>query len=715
MSQTPPYEIFAVPTHEFHLMPSEFVQSLPGGLFVVLTERSEAASNPTFDGESGGAKQWNRDFVAETGAWLHIGTSGEICVFTGKVEVGQDIRTSLAQIIAEELRVTPNALSLVMADTDLTPFDMGTFGSRTTPFTGPHFRYVAAAARELLLDLASQNTGAERAELSVFGGQICYAATNRTLGFGELTRELKTARRLRSDVPVMSPQASRIVGQSVPKVNARAMATGTHRYTSDLQMPGMMWGKILRPATFKATLESLDNAEARAMPGVIVVREGDFVGVAAPHPDLAERALASLKSGWSQPVHPLGSEVFDYFHDENSSDAVQGARNSEPWVQGDLPCGLQMADCVVEANYRIAFIAHAPLETRAALAHWTGDGPNQRLTVWTGTQRPFGVRDELAQEFEMPVAQIRVIVPDTGSGYGGKHSGEVAIEAARLARGAKSPVKLVWTREEEFTWAYFRPGGVIRAKAGARRDGTLTAWEFHNTNSGSAGICTLYDALHQHIEFHAVESPLRQGSYRALASTANHFARECLMDEIAHQIGMDKLEFRLKNLPGERMRAVLLAATQHFGWNTVRAPGCGFGIAVGTEKGGYVANCVEVSVKDGNVRVERITTAFECGAIINPDNLRNQIEGAVVQGMGGALFEAMQWEQGRIINPCFSGYRVPRFSDMPVLETILLDRRDLPSAGAGEAPIIAVAAAIGNAIFEATGVRYREMPLIPPK
>src|SRR5581483_4348930 len=238
------------------------------------------------------------------------------------------------------------------------------------------------------------------------------------------------------------------------------------------------------------------------------------------------------------------------------------------------------------ATYTIAYIAHAPLEPRAAVAQWE----NGKLTVWTGTQRPFGVRGELAQAFEMPESRIRVIVPDTGSGYGGKHTGESAIEAARLAKAAGKPVKLVWTREEEFTWAYFRPAGVIEVTGGVQQDGTLTAWEFHNYNSGGAAIRTPYAVPHQHIEFHPTDSPLRQGSYRALAATANHFARESHMDDLAHAVGMDPLAFRLKNLQDERLRAVFQAAADRFGWGKAQpAPGQGFGIAGGLEKGGYVA------------------------------------------------------------------------------------------------------------------------------
>jgi isoquinoline 1-oxidoreductase len=302
-----------------------------------------------------------------------------------------------------------------------------------------------------------------------------------------------------------------------------------------------------------------------------------------------------------------------------------------------------------------------------------------------------------------------------GSAYGGKHTSEAALEAARLAKGAGKPVRLVWTREEEFTWAYFRPAGVIETASGVRKDGILTAWEFHNYNSGGSSIRSPYDSPNVRVEFHPAKSPLRQGSYRALAATANTFARESHMDEVAHAVGLDPLSFRLKNLKNERLRAVLEAAAKKFGWGKKPAPGQGFGIAGGTEKNSYVATCAEVAanVAKDELRIVRLVTAFECGTILNPDGLKNQVEGAVVMGLGGALSEAIEFADGKILNPRFSRYQVPRFRDIPELETVLLNRTDLNSAGAGETPIIAVAPAIANALFSATGVRLRSMPMIP--
>jgi isoquinoline 1-oxidoreductase len=307
-------------------------------------------------------------------------------------------------------------------------------------------------------------------------------------------------------------------------------------------------------------------------------------------------------------------------------------------------------------------------------------------------------------------------MPDTGSGYGGKHTGEAGMEAARLAKETKTPVKVVWTREEEFTWAYFRPAGVIEVKAGANKDGTVTSWEFHNYNSGGSGIRTPYDVANKKVQFHASNSPLRQGSYRGLAATANVFARESVMNDLAQELSMDPLAFRMKNLSNERMKGVLEAAAKAFGWNTTKpASGRGFGIACGDEKGSYVATCAEVAVDPSGkeVKVMRVVASFECGAIINPEHLKNQIQGSVIQGLGGALFEKIDFKDGKILNPMFSKYRVPRFSDLPALEVVMLNRKDIPSVGAGETPILGIAPAIRNAIANATGKKLYALPMVP--
>jgi isoquinoline 1-oxidoreductase len=354
------------------------------------------------------------------------------------------------------------------------------------------------------------------------------------------------------------------------------------------------------------------------------------------------------------------------------------------------------------------------METRAAVAEWTDDG---KLTVWTGTQNPFGVRGELARAFSIGEEKIRVVVPDFGGGFGGKHSGECAVECARLAKGAKKPVSLHWRRPEEFTWAYFRPGGVIAIDAGLAADGSIAAWHQVNVNSGPSAVETPYKVGKGKGETVGSEPPLRHGSYRALASTANVFARECAMDELARLAGKDPLEFRLAHLEqGGRLRAVLEEVAKKF-WSPMqfarRAPGFGMGLACGTEKASYVAACVGVQVdqEKKTYRVTRIVQAYECGAVVNPAGLMAQVQGAIIQGLGPALREEMVFEKGRMENAAFAKYLVPRFEDVPEIEVHLVNRPDLPSVGAGETPIIAVAPAIANAVSSVIGTRVRAMPV----
>ncbi len=474
--------------------------------------------------------------------------------------MGQNIRTSLSQAVAEELHVPIDKIEMVMGDTQLTPFDMGTFGSRTTPTMNLQLRKVAAAAREMLIGMAAAQWQADRQQLIAEGGKITDARNKRSLEYAALLKGQQLTQTVSAETPLIPAANWKVAGQSAHKVDGRDFVTGKHRYPSDQKFPDMLYGKVLRPPSFDATLVSADTQKAEQM-GATVVHDGNFVGVAAPSTEAGRGCGCG---------HSCRMEVRAAALEAKSSSTICGRIRSREkilrameiamtWARGS---GTGVRRSSPAADLHGLVHRARPLEPRAALAKWDGD----KLTVWTGTQRPFGVRGQLAEAFRIPEDQVRVLMPDTGSGYGGKHTGETAIEAARLARAAKRPVKVVWTREEEFSWAYFRPAGVIDVKSGVRSDGTITAWEFHNYNSGSAGIRTYYEIPNQRIVFHAVNSPLRQGSYRALAATANHFARESHMDEMAHAVKMDPLEFRLKNLKDERLRAVFEAAAKQFGW-----------------------------------------------------------------------------------------------------------------------------------------------------
>jgi len=689
------YELVESARYNFRLDRREFLELAGAGLLLSLSAQS-------VDGAPAGS----------IAARLHIGEDGRVTVMTGKVEVGQGSRTQLAQAAAEELRVSLNQIKLVMGDTLLAPDDGGTFGSLTTPSTVPAVRRAAAAARELLLELAADRWSVPRARLEVEEGLVVDRVSGRSLSYTELARSPELVKRFEQAVPpevkLTAVRDWKVLGTSAARPNARDIVTGEHRFPSDIVRPGMLRGKVLRPPAFGAKLESIDLAPALKMPGVVAVRDGDFAGCAAPTSFEAHQAVEAMAgtASWRTAPQPSARELFDHLR--------KHARREKPEVnrtRGSLEEAWASAEKIIQATYRTAYIQHAPLEPRAAVAEWD----NGRLTVWTGTQTPWRVRGELAEAFRIPSEQVRVIVPDTGGGFGGKHAGDAAVEAARLAKAAGRPVSLVWTRQEEFTWAYYRPAALIDIKAGLRR-GRVAAWEFTNINSGAAALVAPYEIPHAREQFLASNSPLRQGSYRVLAATANNFARECFMDELAQAAGADPLEFRLAHLSNERLRNVLEAAAARFGWRERRkrrVAGRGIGLACGTEKGSVVAACVEVAADraSGRIQVLGICQAFECGAIQNPAKLKAQAEGCVIMTLGGTLKEEIRFENGRILNARFSRYPVPRFADVPAIETILLNRPDLASAGAGETPMIAVPPAVANAVFDACAVRLRSLPL----
>jgi isoquinoline 1-oxidoreductase len=709
--ESEPQERAGQPPARFAVNRRDFFKTLGSGVMVLFLAPSALAQEAGAVGRRGRGAQG----PVQISAFLHIGEDGVITVFTGKTEVGQNIRTSLAQAVAEELRAPMASIKMLMADTDLVPWDAGTFGSMSTPQMASNLHRVAAAARETLLDMAAEQLKADRSSLTVADGKISKAGGGESVTFGQLTKGQKLTKTVDSATPITPATDWKIAGLSVPKVDGRDFVTGKHKYASDLKLPGMLHGKVLRPATFKAKIVSIDTKAAEAMEGVKVVQDGDFVGAVAPDSLQAEHAINAIKVEWSAPTEqPSNTTIFEYL--KKNVVAGRGGRGGGAAPAAEAagePVAPVASDQTLQQTYTVAYIAHTPLEPRAAVADWKED----KLTVWVGTQVPFGHRSELARAFAIPEERVRVIVPDTGSGYGGKHTGEAAVEAARLSKAAGKPVKLVWTRQEEFTWAYFRPAGVIDITSGVRNDGTLTSWEAHNYQSGGQGLQSPYNipAANQKTQFHQTRAPLTIGSYRCLAATANNFAREVHMDELARLLKMDPLEFRLKNLTNDRLRAVFEAAAKAFGWGAAKASaGRGFGIAGGTEKNSYLATCAEVlaDTASGTVKVVRAVSAFDCGAIVNPNHLKNQIEGAIMMGLGGGLFEAMEFKDGMITNGRLSEYRVPRFSDAPKIEIVILDRKDKASAGAGETPIIGIAPAISNAIFDATAIRLRNLPMI---
>lgn len=674
------YELSESPGYFFRVTRREFLGIAGAGL-CILAMRDDAAAQQAGAG------------VLE--ARLHIGEDGVITILTGKIEEGQGARTELALAAAEELDVPIDRVKVVMADTFLVPNDGTTAGSRTTPSTVPAVRRAAAAARQLL-----KSTG---------DGKLSYAALAKS---PELAKAYTQP--LPANVPLTPAKDWTVLGISQNRTNGADIVAGAHRFPSDIQRPGMLYGAILRPPSYEASLESLNSEAVKSMQGVSAVRDGQFAGCVARTSYDARKGVEALAASakWKEKdQHPSSETLFAHLKQKAQPDSAGG--RSRPKIAGDVTQALAGAAAKKRAEYRVAYIQHAPMEPRAAVAEWQ-DGA---LTVWTGTSNPFSVREQLAQAFRIDPSKVRVIVPDMGGGFGGKHTGEAAIEAARLAREVNKPVSLRWTRAEEFAWAYCRPAGLIEAEAGLDAKNRIVAWDFANYNSGGSAIDTPYAAPNARIRYIPSESPLRQGSYRALASTANNFARECLIDELAQAANMDPLEFRLANLEDDRIRVVLKAAADKFGWTERRKdkrPNRGVGLACGTEKNSVVAACAEVEVdpNTGTPRLVEICQAFECGAILNPVNLKAQVEGCIVMGLA-ALREEILFADGKLTNARFSAYRVPRFRDTPKMDIVLVDKKDAEPVGAGETPLIVVAPAMANAIYTVTGRRVRSLPFPP--
>jgi isoquinoline 1-oxidoreductase len=678
-----------------------FIQLLGAGVLITVTGGVAEAQRRG----PGGAGSGRRQTVSTR---VHIAKDGLITVMTGKIEAGQGARAELTQSAAEELRVPAGRVRMVMGDTALCPDDGTTAGSQTTPRTVPVIRAAAAAARNLLVAIACERWKVDRAAVEVRDGAITNPATKQTITYTDLaqTEDLAKAfeQAIPSDVAVTPVKEWKVLGTPLARPNRRDLVTGAHRFASDIERPNLLYGKVLRPPSFGATLTSINLDAAKAMKDVVAVRDGDFVGCAAPTTFRAEQALQAVAATakWESTPHPSSKELFAYLKQQSQS----------PGKDERVEEALAKAGKVLRETYHVAYVQHAPLEPHCAVAEWN-DGS---VTLWISTRGPFGTQSEIARSLRLASDRVHIIMPDMGGGFGGKQVALVGVEAARLAQAAGRPVSVRWTREEEFTWALCRPAAVIEIAGGLDAKGALVGWNFVNINAGGAAIDSPYNIPAKRSRSIGSKSPLRQGSYRALAATANNFARECMMDELAAAAGADLLAFRLAHIDNDRLRTVLETAAKRFGWDArkkKKEPNTGVGLACGTEKGSYVAACVEIAVdrERGKIEIRHVCEVFECGAILNPGNLLSQVHGCIIMGLGPALREEMIFEGGKILNAAFSKYLVPRFKDVPPLDVYLLNRPDLPSAGGGETPIIAIAPAIANAVFAATGARVRTMPI----
>jgi len=656
-----------------------------------------------------------RSLPKDYNAFLRIAEDGTVTCFTGKIEMGQGIITSLPQMMADELNVPVEKVKMVMGDTDLCPYDQGTWGSMSTRVFGPYMRAAAAEARGVLVDLASTQLGVPVSQLEIRDGIITDTKNPKnSVSYAQLTKGKKIEKFLDVKPAVEDYTKFTYVGKSYKRSDAVLKVTGEAKYTGDLTLPGMVFARILRPPSHGAKLTSVDYSGAEKITGTKVVREGDLIAVINENRDKADEAIAKIKAEYSFNELPVNDKtIFEWMLKADSS--VKVLRSN-----GDLETGRKLSDKVFESEFHDPYLAHTAIETHTAFARLEGD----KMTVWASTQSPFGLRDDIVRELRFPAEKVRVITPFVGGGFGGKGESQQGIEAAKLAKLTGKPVMLAWTRDEEFFYDTFHPAGVVKIKSGIDKSGLIKFWDYNLYYSGSRGSDTLYDVPNSKTTHYDQKNgaspvhPLATGAWRAPNNNTNTFARESQIDIMAAAAGIDPLEFRLKNLKDENLIACLKAVADKFGYVAGKSPsGRGIGIALGSDAGAWVAHMAEVKVdkNSGKVQVVRIACAQNMGLCVNPEGATIQMEGCIMMGLGYTLTEEVLFEGGNIQNRGFDSYTIPHFSWLPKIDTVILERKDKPPQGGGEPAIIGIGAVVANAIFNATGARLFRLPMTPAR
>jgi isoquinoline 1-oxidoreductase len=689
----------------------DFLKLTGGGILVCVTLGEASLLQEGAQRRAGGPM-----YPEDINAYLLIRPDGRVTSFTGKIEQGQGAMTSLPQMVADELDVPLASVDMVMGDTELCPYDMGTFGSMTTRFFGPALRAAAAEARAVLLELASEKLKVPVGRLSVKDG-VVFDRTNakNKVTYGELAAGKKIERHI---TPKPSPKPVSewaVMGKPVLHRDAREKVTGKARYAGDIRVPGMLYAKVLRPPAHGAKLRKFDASEAAKIAGVMVVHDGDIVAALHEFPDVAEKALAGIKAEYE----PSDSKLDDKNIFEHLLSVAPPARTVAEG--GDLKQGEALSSAAFDETYLNSYVAHSAMETHTALVKIEGD----KATVWPSSQAPFRVRDEIAQTLGLPPGNVHVISPFVGGGFGGKTAHRQIVQAARLAKLTGKPVQVAWSRADEFFWDTFRPAAVVKIKSGTDAAGKIVLWDYTVYFAGERSSSHFYDIPH-----HRTVSvgdwgggagggapsahPFAVGAWRAPGSNTNVFARESQIDIMAARAKMDPLEFRLKNLTDGRMRRVLMAAADKFGWKPGAAPsGRGLGLSCSDYSGTYVAAVAEVAVdkKTGGIGVKRVVCSQDMGQCVNPEGATIQIEGCVTMGLGYALAEEVHFKAGEILDLNYDTYEIPRFSWLPKIETVLVENNALPFSGGGEPAITNMGAVLANAVFDATGARLYQLPM----
>ena len=684
-----------------------FIEILGGGILVVVSLGPDALEG----------QERRRGYPSDVNAYLRIGADGRVTVFSGKIEMGQGVMTSLAQMLAEDLGVPLESIDMVMGDTDRCPWDMGTFGSLSTRMFGPALRAAGAEARRILVQLASEQLGVPADRLLVSGGVVSAKDDpGRKLTYGQLARGQAITRTLEGKAVLRSVAEYSVMGQSPRRLDGRDKVTGAAKYAADVRLPGLLYARILRPPAHGAKLVKADTSAAASLPGVTVVSEPELVAVLHADPEAAEAALGRVKADWT-PAPPGADQdgIFDELLAKAPAPEVKGTKGV---VEGGPAGGARRT----EHTYLKGYVAHAPIEPHAAVATFE----KGKLTVWASTQTPFPLRESLATALGLDPSSVRVITPYVGGGFGGKGAGGQAEEAARLAKLTGKPVQVAFSRAEEFFHDTFDPASVVKIASAVDEAGRIVLWDYDVYFAGDRAAELFYDVPNARMRVFggwmgAGSSAHRfaVGPWRAPGANMNVWARESEIDVMAAAAHLDPLEFRLRNISDERMRRCLQEAARAFGWTPAAAPsGRGWGIACGVDSGSYAALMAEVKVdrESGRVKVERVVCAQDMGIVVNPVGATMQVEGCITMGLGYVFSEELQFRGGRLLTENLDGYEIPRFSWLPrTIQTVLVKNDALAPQGGGEPAIVPMGGVMANAVFDATGVRLFRLPMTPAR
>jgi isoquinoline 1-oxidoreductase len=679
---------------------------------------------------AGATAQGQRTIPKDLDAWLRVGQDGRVSLHTGKVEFGQGIQTGFAQLVADELDLPFESIDVVMGTTDSVPYDGPTVGSQSTRQTGPIVRQAAAEMRQWLLELGSARLGVPPDQLEAQNGSLRVKDDpSRSISYAELAANQSAGRQISGNAPLKSPDQFTLIGQDIPRVDVPLKVNGLMKYGYDTQVPGMLFGKIVRPPSLGARLDSIDFSQAQQMPGVVgVFRDGDLAGLAAERKEQADAALATVRTQWTETAPPITSEnIFDTL----KSTADQGTVSKGAEDPDSVLPGLARR---ITVTVRAPYISHTPIEPQSNTVSIGDDG---KVYVWSSTQAPFRVQEAVANALNKPLEDVVVTTMMSGGAFGRKSSPDPAVEAARLAQSIGRPVRINWTREEEFQFGFFRPAMLIELQAGLDDQGNIGAWKYDlyaaayyppgaqrpTRAAAESGIdaTVFYPNLgNARTTLYQSHSPLPPYFWRANGTSVNALARETAIDQLAEMAGQDPVSFRRRLLANNpRLQAVLDAAVNKAGWQPgVGSTGQGIGIALDFTDETYIAEVARVAVDrtTGAIRVNHVDVAVDCGLVVNPGAARTQIEGSIVGlGLSSTLHEETRFASGRVLNNTFGQYPILTMREAPSVDVVFVEDKAQPMAGLGEPAVAPVSAAVSNAVYDAVGIRLRDLPFKPER